>query len=53
MHVNNPLKKVGSAITKAVAGSHLQHEFIVVTYNDKDNCREGYIGIDWSNESVI
>ena len=37
----------------AVTGSQIQHEFIVVTYSDIDNNREGYIGIDWSHLSII
>jgi hypothetical protein len=33
-YVNNPLKKVGSAISNAVTGSYIDHEFIVVSYDD-------------------
>ena len=48
-YVNNPFKKIGSAISKFATGSYLDHEFIVVSFYDQENNIKGEVGIDWSN----
>ena len=42
INVNDPVKMLGNALIYASSSSHLlQHEYIVITYFDYENNREG------------